>query len=190
MSQHPGQHGPITPKLCEHLLTGTDHQPLALLAFDRDITAYYCPACLAAEIELLIDHLPPGDISAAISFAKCDHMDGHCSTCEIATTAAIQQSWARAALTDRARANRLGRLLRLLGHRYGRERLQSVGADEAPIPLSVPYSPRMLRSQTLQGDRARAAREWAQGRAQRERTLRAPVRRVAVIPPRRESVPA
>lgn len=174
----------VIPSMCEHLVeTGPGSQPLALLALDHDIAGYYCPSCLAAEVELLIDHLQPAEIGAAIHFNKCDHSTGHCSTCEIASTAALQQTWARVLFTDRPKANRIGRLLRLLAHRYDRAGLRDIGAEESAAPPEFEYSSRMLRSESLMGDRARARQRWEDGRVQRKQTLIPPAHTVRVISP-------
>jgi hypothetical protein len=76
----------------------------------------------------------------------------------------------------------------LLGQRLNRDRLRSLdAAQDSPAPVQTTYSRQMLRSESLNGDRARAALRWEQGKVQRKRTLKAPVQSVSVIPPAQQT---
>jgi hypothetical protein len=191
MSTSPGHPAPITPTVCEHILAdGHTNRPLALLAFDHDIAAYLCPMCLADEIETLIQHQTPEDIGAAISFAHCVHTTerssgahSHCHVCEVAGTSALSQRWAELTFEKPQTANDLGKLLRLLRHAYDRAGVREIDpAQYSLAPATTVYSPQMLRAESLNGDRARAAVKWDQGRVQRQSTLRPPVQTVSVAP--------
>jgi len=178
--------------LCDHLIEDAHlGQPFALLASD-DGAAYLCPLCLATQVEGRIETQSAAELGAAISFAHCDHVADrrgtHCHLCEVAGTSALAQRWALLKFTEPSTANRLGKLLRIIGQRYNRCAVRAIdpGAETEAKPKPV-HSARLLKSESLNGDRARAASKWRELREQRLLTHKAPSQTVRVIPPNREA---
>jgi hypothetical protein len=179
----------MTTNLCNHLIEDAHlEQPFALLAGD-DGAAYLCPACLADEVHRRIETESPAELGADISFSRCDHdqQRGRCLWCEVGSTSSISLLWSRLKFSDPNTANRLGKLLKILGQRYNRSTVRAIDQDdpgqEPSAPVQTVYTQRMLRSETLNGDRARSAVRWSEGRVQRKRTLRAPKNAIVVVPP-------
>jgi hypothetical protein len=176
--------------MCEHLIEGPQlNQPFALLAGDDGDAAYLCPTCLVTHIQHRIETQSPSEINAALSFAHCDHQEqsrgnekAHCNVCEIAGTSALALRHSVLRFSEPATANRIGKLLRYLGNRYDRCAIRAI--DPGPETKATPsHSTRLLKAESLNGDRARAAHKWEEGRKQRQRTLRPPAQTIRVIPP-------
>jgi hypothetical protein len=180
----------MTPDLCEHIIAdGHVNQPIALLTSD-DGAAYVCPACLADEVQRRIETESPAELGAAISFAHCDHQHArgsevaHCLWCQVGSTASLSLLWSRLKFTDPSTAtNRLGKLIRILGkYNINRSAVRAIDPVQEAGPKPV-HSKRLLRSESLNGDRARASRKWYEGREQRLRTHKVPAQTISVIPP-------
>jgi hypothetical protein len=174
--------------LCEHLIEGPQlRQPFALLASD-DGAAYLCPTCLVTQVEGRLAVQAPSEINAALSFAHCDHVTDnrgtHCRICEVAGSSALALRHSVLRFSEPATANRMGKLLRYLGNRYNRCAVRAIDpGPETEVAAKPAHSKRLLKSDTLAGDRARAAHKWEEGRKQRQRTLRPPAQTISVIPP-------
>ena len=183
--------------LCNHLVNdGNLNQPFALLASDHG-AAYVCPSCLASEVRRRIETEIPAELGAAISFDRCehvaDHRGTHCHVCQVSGTAAISLLWGQLKFeVSSTAANRVMKLLQHFRKRYGPARLRSIEDEEGQETAKTTpvYSKRLLKAESLNGDRARAAKRWEEAREQRVRTHKTPVQRVAVIPPRREAIVA
>jgi hypothetical protein len=182
------------PDICEHILAdGHTDQPLALIT-SEDNASYVCPLCLATHVERRIETESPAELGAAISFSHCDHQNArgsevaHCLWCQVAGTSSISLLWSRLKFTDPNTANRLGKLLKILGQRYNRAVVRAI--DPVETEAKPVHSKRLLQSESLNGDRARASRKWYEGREQRKRTLRPPAQTINVVQPLREAAVA
>jgi hypothetical protein len=176
--------------MCDHLIEdGHLRQPFALLA-TGDGAAYLCPSCLAGEVERRIDTQQPTDLGDSIHFDKCGHVeDKHCRICEVAGTSAIALRHSYLRFSGPATANRVGKVLRVLGQKYNRCAVRAIDPGQETEAKPV-HSARLLRSESLNGDRARAASKWQDLRKQRLRVHKVPVQSVRVIPPRYEAAVA
>jgi len=178
--------------LCEHIIADAHlDQPFALLTSD-DGAAYLCPSCLAGEVHRRIETESPAELGAAISFSRCDHdqQRGRCLWCEVGSTSSISLLWSRLKFSDPNAANRLGKLLKILGQRYNRSAVRAIDPVQEAGPKLTPVEKRLLKSETLAGDRARASQRWSEQREHRLRTHKVPSQTVQVIPPSHEAAVA
>jgi hypothetical protein len=173
--------------LCNHLIEDAHlNRPFALLAGD-DGAAYLCPACLADEVHRRLETESPAELGAAISFSHCEHdqQRGRCLWCEVGSTSSLSLLWSKLKFSDPNTANRLGKLIKILGQRYNRSAVRVIEreAETEESNATPAHSKRLLKSESLNGDRARAASKWQDLRKQRLRTLKPPAQTVQVIPP-------
>jgi hypothetical protein len=154
-------------------------------------SAYTCPSCAADFAETLLDGSTARTVIDSLVFTQCDHGDTGrvCWPCLEAVKAELKQRWARALLTDKPAANRLGRLLNTLSRRYDRKRVTAaerqaqIDAKRAKAETPAQY-PGLGRS-GAPGDRARAGERWEADRAHRLKlnALRPPFESVVVVSP-------
>jgi hypothetical protein len=102
-----------TANLCPHLINDGLNQPMALTAFD-DQMSYACPSCVVDRVESAIGTGNIAPIPHHINLRRCDHnpyRDGDdvaCWPCLEALKSELKMRWARAFITgERHRANKL-----------------------------------------------------------------------------------